>query len=392
MSLDSVVISEVEDSSLPVAVDALGGDEPLDGQIKGAIEAVKEFGSNVILVGPEDDISSILDGLGAGDLGIKIYNAPENILMGESPARAIRKKPNSSICVCYKLVNEGVSSSVIGAGNSGAMMAAGRILCGLLPGIERPAIATLVPGAYGKTPNVMLDVGANVDCSAYHLVQFAVMGSVYYSSLFEKTDPKIALLSNGTELSKGNDLTRNASSILSQTSDFNYVGYVEGRDIMSDFADVIICDGFSGNIVLKAMEGVVRVLFEHLSRESRKSLIRKLGMLLSKGLYSDVFRGIFDYTTYGGAPLLGLNKLSLVLHGSSDSKAIKNAIKVATSFSNSKMIEVLEDKLLRLHENSFGGDSIDIATNVIRANSSLLKKRRNTERNKKELKSSDKKD
>jgi glycerol-3-phosphate acyltransferase PlsX len=355
----------------PIAVDALGGDKPLDAQIEGAIQAKLETRSNPILVGPQNDINDRLHALGADHLEIAVCHAPQSITMDESPARAVRKKPDSSLCVAYRLVESGDAEAVISAGSSGAMMAAGRIICGQLPGIERPAIAALIPGPSNSAPNVLLDSGANVDCHAMHLVQFAVMGSVYYSSLFSKESPKVALLSNGTEASKGNDLIRNAAAMLKHMPNLNYVGYIEGRDLTSDKADVIVCDGFSGNIVLKAMEGCVRVIFDHLRHEGQKGLVSRMGMWLSRNLYRNVFRGTFDYTAYGGAPLLGLNRLALVLHGSSDARAVKNAINVADIFAESHMVEKLENELTKLDEQSFE-ENIDIASGMLGGDSSIL--------------------
>ncbi|MCB0322319.1 MAG: phosphate acyltransferase PlsX [Bdellovibrionales bacterium] len=337
-------------SGLPVAVDAMGGDNGFIVQVEGAIEAYKDFGARSILVGPEDDLRSTLDALGGKHLPLKIRNASQVIAMDDSPARAVRRKPDSSLCVAYQLVQSGEASAILSSGNSGAMMAAGRIILGLLPGIERPAIATLCPVACSDRPNVILDSGANVECHAQNLVQFAVMGAIYYSTLFEQERPKVALLSNGTEASKGTDVIRATSMILSQMDTINYIGYVEGRDVTTQAADVIVCDGFVGNILLKSMEGCVRLIFEQLRHESKKGLVRKLGLGLSKGVYREVFAEKFDYTAHGGAPLLGLTKLAVVLHGSSDARAVKNAIRLADSFVARKMTEKIAVALTQLDE------------------------------------------
>lgn len=335
---------------LPVAVDAMGGDHGPSVQVQGVLEAYKEFGARSILVGPEQELKQIIASLGGQNHGVEVVDAPEVITMEESPAKAVRRKPNSSLCVAYSLVQSGRASAILSSGNSGAMMAAGRFICGLLPGIERPAIATLIPVAGNGRPNVILDSGANVDCHAQNLVQFAVMGAIYYTSLFDEPQPKVALLSNGTESSKGTDIIRAASLILARLDWINYVGYVEGRDVTAERANVIACDGFVGNVLLKSMEGCVRLIYQQLRHEGSKGMLRRLGLGLSRGMLRDVFAHKFDYTAYGGAPLLGLRHLAVVLHGSSDSRAVKNAVRLAHSFSVSGMTERIRSALMQLDE------------------------------------------
>ena len=337
-------------SELPIAVDVMGADHGLGVQVEGAIQAFNEFGARSILVGIEEDIRAKLAGFGASSLPISVCHAPEVIAMDDTPAKAVRRKPDASLCVAYNLVQSGQASAVLSSGNSGAMMAAGRILCGLLPGIERPAIATLLPVVGDGKPNVILDSGANVDCHAQNLVQFAIMGAVYCNSLFHTDRPRVALLSNGTEPSKGTDLLRAASMILSRSDAINFVGYVEGRDVATNYADVIVCDGFVGNVLLKAMEGCVRLIFDQLIHESRKGLLRKLGLAMSRQVYKEVFSEKFDYTAHGGAPLLGLQKLAIVLHGSSGARAVKNAIRVADSFVRDRMLDKIAQQLSHLEE------------------------------------------
>ena len=339
-----------EQAQLPVAVDAMGGDRGLGVQVEGAVEAYREFGAHSVLVGVEEDIKQKLSALGAADLPIKVKNATEIISMDDSPARAVRRKSDSSLCVAYQMVQNGEASAILSSGNSGALMAAGRMICGFLPGIERPAIATLIPTAGDGRPNLILDAGANVDCHARHLVQFALMGAIYYSSLFDDVDPKIALLSNGTESSKGNDLIRAAAQSLANLEGINYIGYVEGRDVTTSTADVIVCDGFVGNVLLKGMEGCVRLIYKQLKHESSGGVFSKLGLGLASGVLQRVFREKFDYTAHGGAPLLGLSKLSIVLHGSSDNRAVKNAIRLAHSFVAQDMIGKIAAALLQLDE------------------------------------------
>lgn len=337
-------------SELPIGVDAMGGDSGLGIQVAGAIQAYKEFGTRSILFGPEAELRSQLALLGASELPLGVEHAPQIIAMSESPARAVRRKADSSLCKAYRALAEGRVSAMLSAGNSGAMMAAGVMTCGLIPGIERPAIASVIPSVSEGSPNVVLDTGANVYCHAENLVQFAVMGAVYYSALFGKPSPRVALLSNGSEASKGTDLVRNAAMMLSKLEMVNYVGYVEGRDVATQKTDVIVCDGFVGNIVLKTMEGCVRLVAAELSYQAKRGILSALGLFLMKGALRHVFRERFDYSTYGGSPLLGLQKLALVLHGSSDVRAVKNAIHVAQSFVKQGMTERISAALAILEE------------------------------------------
>ncbi|MCC6954871.1 MAG: phosphate acyltransferase PlsX [Deltaproteobacteria bacterium] len=348
-------------ADLPVAVDTTGGDRGIDVQLEGAVLAFKEFGIRSVLVGPEEELRSRLSLIAGSDTPLDIVHASQTIGMEDSPTRAVRRKPDSSLCVAYNLVESGRASSIISAGNSGAMMAAGRIICGLLPGIERPAIATLLPVAGNHSPNVLLDCGANVDCHASNLVQFAIMGSIYCNSLLGIERPKVALLSNGSEPSKGTDVIRSAAATLSAIRSVNYIGYVEGRDIPTNMANVIVCDGFVGNVVLKTAEGCVRLIFEQLLADGKRNLLGKLGLYLSKRTYRKVFLEKFDYTAHGGAPLLGLRKLALVLHGSSDARAVKNAIRVADGFSKSGMTDRIAQELTQFDETLMsGGDDLSV--------------------------------
>jgi len=345
----------VQNPDLRVAVDTAGGDHGLGVLVEGAVQAYRELGLKSILVGPEADIRSSLAGFGALDLPLEVLHAPDIITMDDSPTRSVIRKPNSSMCVAYRLVEDGLASSIISTGNSGAMMAAGIMLSGLMPGIKRPAIATLIPSTGDSHPNVILDSGANVDCHAHNLIQFAVMGSIYCANLFGVDKPKVALLSNGTEPSKGTDTIRAAAATLAQRATtmpetFSYVGYVEGRDVGSKKADVVVSDGFVGNVLLKAMEGCVKLIFDQLMLDSKKSLSRKLGLRLLRGAYHEVFAERFDYSAYGGAPLLGLRRIALVLHGASGARAVKNAIRVANSFARGRMNDKIALELSKLED------------------------------------------
>ena len=341
---------KMEQAVLPVAVDAAGGDKGLGVQVEGAVQAYKEFGVSSILVGPEFDIRSKLQAIGANDLPLGVKNAPDVITMEESPARAVRKKPNSSLCVAFQLVQNGEASSIISSGNSGAMMIAGRIICGLLPGIERPAITALLPVIGNQKPNVVLDVGANVECNASHLVQFAIMGSVYHTTLFNTSRPKIGLLSNGTEPSKGTDVIRAAAQALSDINSLNYIGFVEGRDIPTTKVEVVVCDGFVGNVLLKAMEGAAHLIGSQLKYKAQLNWLNGLKFLLTQDIFKEVFYKDFDYTAHGGAPLLGLQKIGIVLHGSSDARAVKNGIKAADNFAKKHLVERLANELATIDE------------------------------------------
>jgi len=250
----------------------------------------------------------------------------------------------------------------------------------------RPAIATLLPKAGDGEikPNVILDMGANVDCHAHHLVQFAIMGSIYHETLFDSSNPKVALLSNGEEPTKGTDMTRAAAQLLKEIDSLNYIGYVEGRDIVTDAADVIVCDGFVGNVTLKTMEGIARVIGDQLKIEGNRGPFRKLGMLLSRGILKAVFKKKFDYTTYGGCPLLGLTRLALVLHGSSDFRSVKNAAKVANNCQNLSMTSRIGDAIRQFEE--IGNTDGDMGPQLNESSLNLVPKRKKKSKIKKSKK------
>ena len=221
------------------------------------------------------------------------------------------------------------------------------------------SIATLIPRPGDEKLNVILDSGANVSCSAENLIQFAVMGSIYYASLFDVDFPKVALLSNGTEESKGTDVVRAAAVTLKSLELVNYIGFVEGRDATSDTSDVIVCDGYTGNVLLKTAEGAVRLVYEQLMYEANRGIFRKLGLGLFRGALKEVFVNKFDYSSYGGAPLLGLSKLAFVLHGSSDARAVRSAIKLAHSFATNGMTEKIIQELASLEDRLHGSDEME---------------------------------
>jgi phosphate acyltransferase len=285
--------------------------------------------------------------------------------MEDSPSVVVRGKSNSSIRKAFALVANGRASSVVSAGNTGAMMAAGLVSVGTFPGIVRPAIASFIPRTTEGHPTILLDSGANVDCHASQLIQFAIMGDYYARVALGIHNPRVALLSNGSELSKGTDIIRSAAFSLREVPELNFVGYVEGRDLPRDVADVVVCDGFIGNIVLKSMEGAVSLVLDSIKRHVSKSLRGKLGMMLAKPILKELFSEKLDPSAYGGAPLLGLAKIGIVCHGASDEKAILNAVRVADSFVQLRLVEELERsleslemKLPSLYEESMWGRGV----------------------------------
>jgi glycerol-3-phosphate acyltransferase PlsX len=263
--------------------------------------------------------------------------------MHDSASDAVRKKKDSSIRVAFELVKQGAADAVVSAGNSGATMAAGMFILKRIKGIERPAIAQIFPTFRGKT--LVLDVGGNVDCKPIHLVQFAIMGEVYAQHVMGVAKPRIGLLSNGEEESKGNELTRETNAAL-KAIPLAYAGYVEGRDIFNGAVDVVVCDGFVGNVVLKVSEGLAEAVGKMLKEEIQQSFLSKVGYLLSRTAFKN-FKKKVDYAEYGGAPLLGIDGVGMICHGGSNAKAIKNAVRFAHEYAqkgvNQRMAEKLEE-------------------------------------------------
>ena len=338
--------------NLPIAVDAMGADHGSAVVVEGAVEAASEYGISSIIVGSEEEISARLFALGAANHNlIRVHHAPEIVTMEDSPSAAIRRKPNSSIRHAFDLVKRGEASAVVSPGNTGAVMAAGMYVVGNLPGVLRPAIASLIPRKGGATqPTVLLDSGANVDCSSQQLVQFALMGAQYARAGLGVAQPKIGLLSNGTEDSKGTDVIRAAALVLGQNNELEgaslkYIGFVEPKHIPSDAADVVVADGFVGNCILKAMEGTVELVVDSLKLAAQESWLGSLGLMIAKPTLRRVFKDRLNPSAYGGAPLLGLGCVTIICHGSAKARAIKNGIKVAHTLvvtdSMAKMAEAL---------------------------------------------------
>jgi len=335
-----------------VAVDVMGGDQAPVHEIAGAVMAARQWQIPVVLVGQTESVEKELASHDITGLDIRIVHASEIVGMHDSASDAVRKKKNSSIRVAFELVKQGAANAVVSTGNSGATMAAGMFVLKRIPGIDRPAIAAVVPNLKDQT--LILDVGGNVDCKPPHLVQFALMGSVYASQMLGKSAPRVGLLSNGTEQSKGNDLTREASLALKKTS-LNYIGYTEGRDIYNGDIDVVVCDGFVGNVVLKVSEGLAEAMSLMLRKELSSRLLSRIGYLLVRPAFK-AFRKKVDYAEYGGAPLLGVQGTAMICHGSSSPRAIMNAIKMAydseTNQVNKKLNERLEEIRVENHSDS----------------------------------------
>ena len=306
-----------------IAVDAMGGDRAPAVVIEGALLAAKEFNLDLVLVGQTDAVEREVAKHGAAGR-FEIIPASQTIEMHESPSSALRKK-DSSMKVGFELMKRGQVQAFVSAGNSGAMMATGMFVVGKLPEVSRPAILITVPSMANGT--VIVDAGANVDCKPKHLVQFAQMGAVYAERVMGITRPRVGVLSNGEEDSKGNELTRAASQELGATR-LNYIGYVEGRDIFNGRVDVVACDGFTGNIALKTMEGVASFVGSVLKGAFQKNLSSRMGYLMSRGSLREAYRRL-DYAEYGGAPLIGLDGVAIIAHGGSNPLAIKNAIRAA---------------------------------------------------------------
>lgn len=315
-----------------IAVDAMGGDHAPGPEVLGALRAARSLGIEVILVGRQERINAELaKHSDFGDAPVRIVHASEVVTMEDSAAKALRNKRDSSIRVAARLVRDGQADGVVSAGNTGAVMAIAKTVFGMIPGVERPALASPFPTVKGK-PALMIDVGANVDSTPKMLAQFAIMGEIYSRLIFRTERPRVGVLSIGEEEHKGNDLTRTAAQIL-RNLPLNFIGNVEGRDLYTGNADVIVCDGFIGNVALKVSEGLVDVI-KHLLKESLSATItRQIGYVLSRSAFQD-FRKRVDYSEYGGVPLLGLKGVCIICHGRSNENAIKNAIRVAAEFAS----------------------------------------------------------
>jgi glycerol-3-phosphate acyltransferase PlsX len=325
-----------------IALDAMGGDHAPRAEIEGAVLASRELGVRVLLVGIEETVKRELAKQRTRGLPIEVVHASEVITMRDSPSLAFRKKRDSSVHVAAKLVRSGQADAMVSAGNTGAVMATARFILGTLPSVDRPALAAPFPTSRGSV-SVMLDVGANVDSKASQIEQFAVMGEIYYRTIFGTRRPRVALLSIGEEEMKGNVLTREAHNLLKKTN-LNFTGNVEGRDVFAGDVDVIVCDGFIGNIALKISEGLVEHIGGMLKKALKSTLSSQMGYVLARSALQDLKKKI-DYSEQGGAPLLGVRGICVIGHGRSNANAVKNAIRIAAELHRSKANDRIEQEL-----------------------------------------------
>jgi len=326
----------------------MGADRAPKPEIEGAILAARHYGVRILLVGQQSVINAELELHPVWrKLPIEIVHASEVIGMQEKAAQAVRSKRDSSMRVGLRLVRDGKADGFVSAGNTGAAMATAKMVLGALPGVDRPALATAFPTTQG-TATILIDVGANVDSKAQNLQQFAIMGDVYFRTIFAgrfptAEHPRVGLLSIGEEESKGNDLTREAYKLIKDLP-LNFVGNVEGRDLFNGEADVLVCDGFVGNVALKISEGLAEAVRFLLKQSLQATITRQVGFLLSRQAFVD-FKKRLDYSEYGGAPLLGIKGVCIVSHGSSNANAIKNAVRVASEFATRKLNRVIEERI-----------------------------------------------
>jgi glycerol-3-phosphate acyltransferase PlsX len=328
-----------------IAVDGMGGDFAPDAVIQGCVEAVKEYDVKIIITGPEDIIKQKLSDYKYPSDKISVLNAEEVISPNEEPVKALKKKKESSLVKALMLVKSKEADAVISAGSTGALMAGASLIVGRIKGMKRVALAPIMPGKNG--PFMIVDAGANVDCKPIFLLQFALMGKVYFQSILGVSNPTVGLVNIGAEEEKGNELTKAAYGLLKQT-DFNFVGNVEPRDIPTGDTNVLVCDGFVGNTILKTYEGVALSIFSMLKEQIMASFKTKLGGLLLKSVF-DNFKKKFDYAEYGGSAFLGSDGIVIKAHGSSNAKAFKNAIRQAVSTYDNKVIDKIKKELENLH-------------------------------------------
>jgi glycerol-3-phosphate acyltransferase PlsX len=324
-----------------IAIDAMGSDNAPRVEVEGSVQAAREYGFDLILVGDEQKIRKELAGFSRHPSNISICHASEVVQMDESPAVAVRRKKDSSISVAVNLVREKKASAVVSAGNTGAVVCAATLSLRLLEGVERPGIAIVAPTIAGNA--IVIDVGANVEPKPRYLLQHAIMADVYSRDVLKKVNPTVGLLNIGEEETKGTDFVKETYKLLEQ-SGLNFIGNVEGRDIFAGKSDVVVCDGFSGNILLKVSESMAEAMGEFLIRELQRTFVTRLGLFLSRPALR-AFKKRVDYTEYGGALLLGVNGVCVISHGRSTPKAIKNAIRVAAEAAEKQVNKHIMDKV-----------------------------------------------
>jgi glycerol-3-phosphate acyltransferase PlsX len=337
---------------IDIVVDGMGSDKAPESEIRGAILACRNYDVRVHLVGPDNILRPALDRAlraprwpGTATPLIEIVHSSEWISMDDKAAQAVRAKRDSSMRIGLKMVREGSAASFFTAGNTGAAMATAKMVLGMLAGVHRPALATILPSVTGS-PSLLLDVGANVDCDPDNLVQFAVMGSMYARNVLRIHNPRVGLLSIGEEDSKGNALTHDTLPLLRALSHINFIGNVEGRDLFNGRTDVAVCDGFVGNVALKTCEGTAKLVAVSLREALKSTVTSQVGALLSRRAFND-FKKRLDYSEYGGAPLLGVRGACIIGHGSSNERAIMNCIRVAAEFAEAEVGSGIETLLAK---------------------------------------------
>jgi len=321
-----------------VVVDGMGGDFSPNAVVEGCIAAIKEYDVDILITGPEDLITEELKKYNYDHKKIKIVDAKETISTSEHPVMAIKRKKESSLVKALNIVKSGDADAVISAGSTGAFLAGCTLIVGRIKGIDRPALAPVVPGE--KRPFMIIDCGANAECKPNYLLQFGIMGKIYFENILKIDNPSVGLVNIGAEEEKGNELAKSAHKLLKEAN-LNFVGNVEAREIPSGDVNVLICDGFTGNVILKLYEGAVATVFSLLKTRIMGSFRTKLGGVLLKPVFKK-FKKDFDYKEYGGAAFLGVNGICIKAHGSSDAKAFKNAIKQATIFYENNVVDKLK--------------------------------------------------
>ncbi len=348
-----------------VALDAMGGDYAPAEIVAGAVQAAREYAIGVLLVGPEQAIRAELARHNTAGLDLEVVHTDEVIGMDEHPAEAVRAKKRNSITLAHELVRDGKAAAAVSAGNSGAVMAAALFTLRRIRGIERPAFAGVLPAA-GGSKTIVLDMGANTDSKPSYLLQFALMGSAYAQSAFGMARPRVGLLSIGEEETKGDQLTQEAHQLIRDAAPragLNFIGNVEGRDINAGTVDVVVCDGFVGNVILKTSEGLSKMILGTLRQELTASPISAVGALLAKGAFDRV-RKQLDYEEYGGVPVLGVNGVSIISHGRSKAKAIKNAIRVGMQAADARLPEMIAEGMRQIGTSQAGVASGTDATDA----------------------------
>jgi phosphate acyltransferase len=342
-------MSVANSAPIRVALDVMGGDKAPGETILGAVQAAREYHMGVYLVGREEVIRAELAKHDTTDLDLPIIHTDEIIEMDDHPATAVRRKKNASMILALQLVRDGKALGAVSAGNSGAMMAASLFTLKRLPGVDRPALGGIFPTR--KEPCLVIDMGANTDCKPEYLAQFALMGSIYMERIFKMPSPRIGLLSNGEEETKGNQQVIETHQLLKQTAatlGLNFIGNVEGRDVPNGAVDIVVCDGFLGNVILKFGEGLAESILGLMREQMTSSLINKLAAAILKPSLRKVFRRL-DYAEYGGIPLLGVNGSAIISHGRSNAKAIKNALRVARQTAETEVATAIAEGLAKLH-------------------------------------------